>query len=543
MCCLFCMETVLRILHLEDDARDAELIEIALRREGLHFEMIRARREDDFRKALENESLDLILSDFSIPGFDGTAALDFARRSRPDVPFIFLSGTIGEERAVLALRQGATDYVLKDRIGRLPAAIQRALSEAREIVRRRQAEEKARISAERFKHLLAHSPAVLYSMLVKGPEATPVFVSENVTSLLGFTVTECLEPQWWRGQVHPDDLQLALAHLPNLLAHGASAAEYRMRHRDGRYLWIQDDVRLVQGGPDEPTNAVGAWTDVTERKRIQAELIQASRLAGKEEIATGILHDVRNVLTSINISFSFLRSKIKEMSTDGVQKASSLINDQANLAVFLTEHQQGKKLPAYLTALAGKLTQQRQEINSELDRLAKSVEHVHHIISAQQVYAKVSGNREAVHLQAVLEESLSLNGMSTPVRGWTVVKKFAPITSILIEKHKLLQILVNLIRNAKQACESESKDQKTITLDLSSENDWISISVEDNGVGISPENLPRLFEHGFTTKKDGHGFGLRNAASAAKELGGSLRAESAGLHCGASFILKVPYLK
>jgi signal transduction histidine kinase len=197
--------------------------------------------------------------------------------------------------------------------------------------------------------------------------------------------------------------------------------------------------------------------------------MQASRLAGKEEIASSILHDVRNVLTSINISFSLLRSKAKALSVDGVEKAARLINDQADLRGFLTEHERGRKLPAYLKALGVRLAEERQSITSELDRLTTAVEHVQRIVSEQQSYAKVSGQKESVAMKDILEESLSLNGVLDPGRGWKVVRKFAAAPVVMVEKHKLLQILVNLIRNAKQACEAEVKDEKTITVSLSSD--------------------------------------------------------------------------
>lgn len=534
------MVHALEILHLEDDARDAELVELALRRADFTCNITRVRTAEDFETRLRAESLDVILSDFRMPKLDGMAALDLARQLRPEVPFIFLSGTIGEERAVLALKRGATDYILKDRMGRLPAAIKRALSEAREISKRRQAEENARNSAERFAHLLAHSPAVLYSMVAEGETAQPEFVSENVTRLLGFDVGECLVADWWLDHVHPEDREAASEGRQRLLAQGSSSTEYRLRHKDGRYLWIQDDVLLVQENSAAKAKAVGAWTDVTERKRIQAELLQASRLAGKAEVATGILHDVRNILTSINLSSGLLYSQVKGFSIDGVQKVSALFSEQPDLRDFLTEHEKGKQVPVYLKALAGRLIHERQTMALELDRLMKGVEHIRQIVTAQQAYAKVTGDKEKVRIQDVLEESLTLNMTKGADDRWKIVREFSDVPPVSIERHKLLQILVNLIRNAKEACEQDGKRQKILTLTVSCDGKWISISVRDNGVGITPENLKRLFEHGYTTKREGHGFGLRNAAMTAKELGGALEAESDGANKGAIFILKLP---
>src|SRR5690348_14491337 len=432
------MVHALEILHLEDDARDAELVELLLRRAGFKCNITRVKTPEDFKAALSAENLGVVLSDFRMPKFDGMAALDLTRQLRPDVPFIFLSGTIGEERAVLALKSGATDYILKDRMGRLPAAIERALSEAREIARRRQAEENARNSAERFSQLLAHSPAVLYSMSVEGEIAVLRFVSENVVRLLGFTVEECLAADWWRDHLHPDDHGIGFGVFKTLLAQGSSSTEYRMRHKNGRYLWIQDDVLLVR--EDAKAKAVGAWTDITERKRTHEELLQASRLAGKAEVATGILHDVRNILTSICLSSGLLSSQVKGLSIDGVQKLSALFSEQPDLRSFLTEHEKGKHVPNYVKALAGRLVQERQTIALEIERLMKGVEHMRQIVTAQQAYAKVTGGKESVRIQDVLEESLNLNMTKGGDNGWKIVREFSDLPPISIERHKLLQI-------------------------------------------------------------------------------------------------------
>ena len=533
-------EEALHILHLEDDPKDAVLIEAFLKSAGVRCTITCVSRREEFHAVLSDKKLDLILSDFSLPQFDGMTALTLAREQRPEVPFIFLSGTMGEELAVSALKQGATDYLLKDRMSRLAPAIQRALSESLEITQRRRVEEELRVGAQRFQQLLAHSPAVIYSMQIDGVTTAPIFVSENITSLLGFAVQECLAASWWQDQLHPEDRESALALLPVLLAQGTSTGEYRLRHRDGTYHWIQDDARLVGADVSKPFKVVGAWTDITERRQTRMDLIEASRLAGKAEVATGILHDVRNVLTSVNVSIDLLRAKVKQLSVDNLQKVATLLGGQSDLSAFLTGDVRGRKLPGYLTALAGRLTQEQQDVVTELEILKKNADHVQHVISMQQGYAKVSGTKETVSLQDIIEESLRLNAISVADHDLKVVKEFSAVPPVTIEKHKLLQILVNLIRNARQACEAGPRPDKIITLVISCDNDWIGISVMDNGVGIPSENLPRLFEHGFTTKKDGHGFGLRSAAITAQELGGSLAAESAGPHLGASFILKLP---
>ena len=203
-CLEIIMKEPLNILHLEDDALDAALAKTHLCAEGVPCNITHTHERGEFNAALAQENWDVILSDFSMPRFDGLSALEIARARRPEVPFIFVSGTIGEEQAVRALKEGATDYVLKDRMSRLSEAVRRAVKEAHELVQRRDAEDRLRKCAVGFLHVLAHSPAVMFSLKVEGGNIFPIFVSENITRLLGFTVEECLTSDWW-GRLHAED--------------------------------------------------------------------------------------------------------------------------------------------------------------------------------------------------------------------------------------------------------------------------------------------------------------------------------------------------
>lgn len=160
----------------------------------------------------------------------------------------------------------------------------------------------------------------------------------------------------------------------------------------------------------------------------------------------------------------------------------------------------------------------------------------------QQSYAKVSGLVEAVALTEIVEDAIRINAGALDRHQVTLVRDFAARPTLTLERHKVMQILVNLIRNAKYACDDGGRTDKTITIRLVQEGDWVRLSVIDNGIGIPPENLTRLFAHGFTTRKDGHGFGLHSGALTAKELGGSLVAHSDGLGTGATFTINLPLL-
>lgn len=158
----------------------------------------------------------------------------------------------------------------------------------------------------------------------------------------------------------------------------------------------------------------------------------------------------------------------------------------------------------------------------------------------QQNYARTSGILEPIQVADLVEDAARMNTGAMARHNVKVVREFKEIAPILTEKHKVLQILVNLIRNAKYACDDSGRDDKQVTLRITNGDGRIKISVIDNGVGIPPENLTRIFNHGFTTKKDGHGFGLHSGALAAKELGGALMAFSEGTGRGATFTLELP---
>jgi len=183
---------------------------------------------------------------------------------------------------------------------------------------------------------------------------------------------------------------------------------------------------------------------------------------------------------------------------------------------------------------------EQQTVLAEAELLRRNIEHIKDIVSMQQEYTRVSGVSEVMKVADLVEDSLRMNAASLERHGVTVVREIRDIAPIAIEKHKTLQILVNLIRNAKFACEEGGQSEKRLTLGVAQVDGWVHISVSDNGVGIPPENLTRIFNHGFTTRKEGHGFGLHSGALAAKEIGGALRVHSEGLGHGATFTLELP---
>jgi C4-dicarboxylate-specific signal transduction histidine kinase len=186
------------------------------------------------------------------------------------------------------------------------------------------------------------------------------------------------------------------------------------------------------------------------------------------------------------------------------------------------------------------LQRERDDCLVELDSLRKNVEHIKDIVAMQQNYAKVSGVTELIGVTELVEDALRLTANGLARHNITVVRDFQTNVPLVVEKHKVLQILVNLVRNAKFACDESGRGDKQVIIRTAVENDRVKIMVIDNGVGIPAQNLTRIFSHGFTTRKNGHGFGLHSGALAARELGGSLVAASDGVGHGASFSLELP---
>jgi signal transduction histidine kinase len=277
----------------------------------------------------------------------------------------------------------------------------------------------------------------------------------------------------------------------------------------------------------------------------QEALVSTARQAGMAEIANNVLHNIGNVLNSVNVSAALIGSKLRDSKSLGLARAVNLMNEHAaDLGAFITLDERGKALRGYLNKLVAALAQEKQGVECELDSLTKSIDHIKEIVATQQSYSGVSSVVEPVKVKELLEDALRMNAGSIAHHDITIVKEFADVPSVLLDKHLMLQVLINLIGNAKHALNGgpQRPHQIKLKLDIAETTDTprLRIRIEDNGEGIAPENLTRLFAHGFTTRKNGHGFGLHSCALAMKEMKGSITAFSEGLGRGAAFVLELP---
>jgi signal transduction histidine kinase len=260
------------------------------------------------------------------------------------------------------------------------------------------------------------------------------------------------------------------------------------------------------------------------------------------EVATGVLHNVGNVLNSVNVSAGLVLEKLRRSRAAKVgQTADLLLARNGGLADYLTKDANGQKLPGFLAKLGQHLVAENTQLLSEVDQLSRNIEHIKEVVAMQQSYAKVSGVFEDLPLDRLVEDAIAMNIGALERHGLALERRFSPAPPVRVDRHRVLQILINLIRNAKYALDDAKGPDKVLTISIEpADAQSVRVIVADNGVGISAENLTRVFGHGFTTRKDGHGFGLHSGANAAKEMGGSLDVQSAGPGQGAAFTLTLP---
>ena len=304
-------------------------------------------------------------------------------------------------------------------------------------------------------------------------------------------------------------------------------------------------------GPEGRITAVTMFArNVTARKEAEARLgevyrtlVDVSRQAGMAEIATGVLHNVGNTLNSVNVSTTLVLDKLRQSRLPGLGRLSELLQERStDLSSFLTQDPQGKLLPSYISALSEQLHHEHASLTKEMRSLSDSIEHIKSVISMQQKYARTAGAMEEVSLPQLIDEALRLHAVSFERLGIRIERDYASVAPLILDRHRLLQILVNLLSNARDALNASGNPDKRLTIAVrpAPEGEHVLLQVSDNGIGIAPENTKRMFSQGFTTKKEGHGFGLHISALAAMEMKGRLTCSSPGPGQGATFTLELP---
>jgi signal transduction histidine kinase len=280
-----------------------------------------------------------------------------------------------------------------------------------------------------------------------------------------------------------------------------------------------------------------------EGKIAQQKLVETARQAGMAEMVSNVLHNVGNVLNSVGVTTSIMQQRIAKSKIGSLSDITALVEEQKDtLGEYLTRDSQGCKVFVYLCSLSHRLVKEQHDFTNDLKSLERHVQLVRNIIHLQQDYSRTRGLTESVHMETVIEDAIQLNCEQITKYGIGVEKDYVSLPECWLDRHKLLQILINLFSNACHAVMVNEAGTRMIRVALKrTKTSQVGIEVSDNGMGIDPDNLTRIFQHGFTTRADGHGFGLHSSAIAAAELGGSLRAESEGIKKGATFIIELPF--
>lgn len=279
-----------------------------------------------------------------------------------------------------------------------------------------------------------------------------------------------------------------------------------------------------------------------EQEKLSQQLVNASRKAGMAEVATGVLHNVGNVLNSLSVSSQAMGKQVSSMRVDYVTRAADLILEHRDhLTEFVNEDDAGKRVPEFLHELGSQLKLSQHELDQELRQLRIGVEHITKIINSQQEFATDAVNvDQQVNVNELVENALALQEASRCKHEINVETQLGEVPTVTTDQHLVMQVLINMISNAKYALNQASHSDKMIQLRTFIEDDHVCVSVKDNGVGISAEQIEKIFQYGYTTKENGHGFGLHSAANAVNTLGGELSVHSDGVGQGAEFILRIP---
>jgi two-component system, cell cycle sensor histidine kinase and response regulator CckA len=477
--------TALRILHLEDNLMDADLVQLKLQAGGLSCSVKRVESRADFRVELEQKRYDLIISDFTLPAFDGRSALEMARQICPEVPFIFVSGTIGEEVAVECLKLGATDYVLKDRLTRLVASVQRAMREAQDRAERRQAELKVREQAA----LLDQATDAIF---VRDLKQHITFWNKGAERVYGWTAAEALGKRAAE-LLYREDSHQRQEIWKAVLEKGEWVGELRQVTKAGKEIVVESRRTLLRDAEAKPAAILNINTEITERKQIEAQLMRAQRMENIGALAGGIAHDLNNVLGPILVVGHLLRDKLPNQEDRKILDTATASARRGGEMV--------KQILSFARGVSGEpVVLQVKHLLIELAKLARDT------------------FPRSIHVRTNFDEGLR------PVLG---------------DVTQLHQVLLNLCVNARDAMpdggaltiEAENvvlEGKRTPLHEQPLSGPYVILSVTDTGTGIPEELLDKIFDPFFTTKESGKGtgLGLSTVRSIARNHGGFIEVQS-----------------
>jgi hypothetical protein len=474
------MAEPLRLLIIEDDEHDAELLRLELEGGGFDLEWLRIDTEEALQRALDEREWDLVISDFAMPHFDGLHAFEIFRERGTDLPFIFVSGALGEDRAVEAMRAGAHDYLVKGKLARLNVAVRRELRSARHRSSERAAQHRARSEQRRLTMAVEATGAGVLEYAL--PLGLDLYFSERCAEILGYTVAEVPGPAalstWVMERIHPDD---RVAHGPSYLAFvaghsGRFAADLRLRDKSGEWVDVAVSLKAVGLEPGGGVAQVaGSMIDLTERKLLEAQFRQAQKMEAVGRLAGGVAHDFNNLLTAIFAFGKFVR--------DTLPPDSRAHKDMDEL---LRVAKRAENLTGQLLAFS-----RRQTIAPRVLNLNAIVQDIDRMV------------------RRLLGDDIDFSTNLAPDLGNTRVDRGA-----------FEQVMVNLAVNARDAMPDGGKltiETQNVELQESyakqhgaevAPGSYVLMALSDSGIGMDEETQQHIFEPFYTNKEPGKGTGL-----------------------------------
>lgn len=326
--------------------------------------------------------------------------------------------------------------------------------------------------------------------------------------------------------------------------------EVEARSRAGEIIPIFLRIHPIKDNTGSVVGLMKIFTDIRERKKAEAELaetnkklLETARIVGITEMAATVLHNVGNVFNSVSVTVGMLSEKLQQSKIPNFVKTVEMIElHMPDLAEFLTKDTRGREIPGYLVALGKYLTKEQESSAAMLRNISEHTKHIMELITIQ-LHNASAGLTEMLSLNELLENALRGNTAGSSRYGIEVKQQFDNMPPVRLDRHKFLQIFINLLSNARYALKVSRNEPKILEVRLKKKEDKsFIVEVSDNGIGIEKENLDKIFSLGFTTRKDGHGLGLHSAALYAKEMGGSLTVHSDGPEKGAVFTIELPLL-
>lgn len=492
-----------QILLLEDNIKDGELLQATLEGAGLQCRIARVDTEASFAEALAQD-FDLIISDYTLPSFDGRRALALAKKRRPEVPFIFVSGTIGEEVAIDSLLGGATDYVLKHKFGRLIPAVRRALHEAEERKARRRVEQQLEVTRQQLQNLFDNLDEVFFSL--DSQSGRILQISPACDRVYGLPKEAFFaNSEVWKACIHRDDRRAFDASLSGLRMGVSVSCEYRIQRQDGAVRWLHTKMKPILDPQGGLIRVDGITSDITERKELEAQSLRAQRMENLGRLAGGIAHDLNNLLSPIAMGVELFREKYKDPQTlQTVNAMEFCVTRGTNLV-------------------------------KQILMFARGADGVRTALNPSQLITQF---REIL--------------LETFPRSIRIVTDIEPgLWSIFADQTQFEQVVMNLCMNARDAMpdggtlairvRNETRYVKDPLSGKAKSNPYVVVQVADTGHGIAGENLDQIFEPFFTTKESGAGtgLGLSTVNSIVKSHGGFVRVESA-VSKGTTFKVYLP---